>query len=220
MHVLIVSSVHRTTGTATVAELLWLLQKLRPDVLFLEHPADRFSTFLDGTCGTLESAAVRHFRERNPVNLVPVDLPDSMSSLREAIDLLFDQVEAASPQFVNLRMHLDLQTARGGFAFMNSPMGFELQSAAQTAMRDAVIRLDSPSVTEAFALWTDANDRRETAMIDGIDSYALTSADRRGILLVGAAHAPTLSEKLQTRNSQVTWTFDWELENPFGNAGD
>ena len=71
--VLVVCTVHNETGNATAGELHWLLGHLRPEVIFLEHSSTNFSTFLDGSCRTLESAAVMHYRKRNVVELVPVE---------------------------------------------------------------------------------------------------------------------------------------------------
>jgi len=110
--VLITCSVHHETGNATAAALHWLLGRLRPDVLFLEHSLTDFSAFLDGSCGTLESVAVVNCRNRNAVELVPVDLHLETAELKSMGDEMFDRIEEASPRYCQLELANRQHTAR------------------------------------------------------------------------------------------------------------
>jgi len=58
--VLVVRSVHQEIGKATARELHWLLNHIRPNVLFLECSPVDFPALLDDSYGTLESAVVMH----------------------------------------------------------------------------------------------------------------------------------------------------------------
>jgi len=138
--VLLVCSVPRETGNATAAELEWLLDRLRPDVLFLEHSTTDFSAFLDGSCGTLESAGVMRYRKLNAVELVPVDLhvpAEIKQEMKQRVDELFDRIEEANPKFLQLVMANRQHTAKGGLAYLNSPIGALLQSEMQRCYSNA-----------------------------------------------------------------------------------
>src|SRR4030095_11697536 len=163
--VLITCSVHHETGNATAAELHWLLGRLRPDVLFLEHSSADFSAFLDGSCGTLESLAVMNYRNRNAVELVPLDLHLDAAELKPKVDEMFDRIEEASPRYCQLELANRQHTAMGGFAYLNSPTSALLQSEMQREIRATVDAVGEPRLTELCALWTRTNDQRELAMI-------------------------------------------------------
>ena len=214
--VLITCSVHYETGNATAGELLWLLGRLRPDVLFLEHSSTAFPAFLDGSCGTLESAAVLNYRNRSAVELVPVDLHLDATELKPKIDEMFDRIEEASPRYRQLELANRQQTAMGGFAYLNSLTCALLQSEMQREIRTTVDAIGDPRLAELHSLWMRTNDRRELAMITGVEAFARRGSFEKGVLLVGAGHRQQLLEKSQLLRSDgqsaVTWDFDWQLE--------
>lgn len=217
--VLLVSSVHHESGLATAAELQWLLGNIRPDVVFLEHPTDSISTFLDRSCGTLEAAALGRYVSRYPVELVPVDRPmTNAARIKQEADVLFDSVEEASPEFRHLANWNGYHTAKGGFAYLNSPICIEVHAAMHVAMQAAVEGFGDPSLTERYLLWVQMHDRREEAMLDAVESYARQTRFTTGVLLVGAGHIPSLLEKVQGRRasaeSGVVWDIEWRLQAP------
>jgi hypothetical protein len=212
----LVCSVHRETGLATAAELYWLLARLRPDVLFLERSSADFPAFLDGSCGTLESAAVRRYRNLHTVELVPVDLYLNAAESKQKDDDLFDRIDRASPRYGQLALANLQHTAKGGFAYLNSPTSALLQSEMQREMRATVRAVGEPTLAELYTVLTRTNDLREQAMLSGVEAFAKKASFTRGVLLVGAAHRQSLFEKAQLPRSDgpypVRWHFDWELE--------
>jgi hypothetical protein len=223
--VLPVCSVHREAGLATAAELHWLLGRLRPDVLFLEHSSADFPAFLDGSCGTLESAAVRRYRSAHEVELVPVDLPIQAATTKQKVDDFFDRIEEASPRYRQLELANRYHTAKGGFAYLNSPTGALLQCEIQKEMRATVESLGESTLLEFYAHWTRTNDLRELAMLGAVEAFARQASFKKGVLLVGAAHRQPIFEKSQLARSNgpspVTWDFYWQLEEaaPDGEPG-
>ena len=214
--VLLVSSIHHEMGNATVGELTWLLGRLQPDVLFLEHPSSDLSAFLDGSCGTLESAAVRCYRNFHRVELVPVDLHVPATELKQKVDALFNRIEKASPRYCELELANRQHTAMGGFAYLNSPTCTLLQSEIQREMRATVEAVGEAGLVELYALWMHTNCLREQAMISGVEAFARRGSFKKGVLLVGAAHRQSLFLKSRLPpsdgRSSVTWDFEWELE--------
>lgn len=215
--VLLVCSVHRETGNATSGELGWLLSRLQPGGIFLEwSPAD-FDRFLDGSCGTLEASAVLQYRRRNATELIPVDLQLTQAEkLKRQFDDLFDRVGDASDRFVQLDLLHRHHTTRGGFAYLNSPLCVALQSEIQDAMRATVANLGDRRLEALYTLWKSTNDRREAAMLNGVEDFARQFPFKKGILLVGAAHRQPLIEKSRLPRSdgpsEVEWQFEWDLE--------
>src|SRR5690606_14249589 len=100
--VLVVCTVHRPSRAA-VGELCSLLQRLRPEVIFLEHSAEEFESFRDGSCGTLEAFAVKRYLEKHHARLVPVDLDSRateppLAPLKSRLDTMFDDLASVSPR--------------------------------------------------------------------------------------------------------------------------
>jgi hypothetical protein len=211
--VLIVCSVHHETGNATVAELHWLLGRLSPDVLFLEHSAADLAAFVDRSFASLELAAAFRYRERNAADLVPVGMPVSNAAeFKLAADAMFDRIVDESPRYCELYQAIQQHTGRGGFAFLNSSSGFLLQSEGRCGLRfDA---LADPMLSDTFARWTRMNGLRELTMISGVEEFARRKSFSKGILIVGAAHRTPLFDTLRHRGSDslVSWEFEWDLD--------
>lgn len=224
--VLIVCSVHQETGKATAGELSWLLNQLRPDVLFLEcSPAD-FPAFQDGPHRTLEPAVVMAYHGRNEVTLVPVDLPlPDAEPLKPKVGELFERIEAESSQYCPMDSTNRQYTKKGGFAYLNSPLNFQLESAIQREMQATVQAVGDSQLNELYELWMLTNGLREQEMISRVEEFASHTSFKKGVLLVGAAHRPSIFEKLQFPRSDgagvVTWDFDWhhEVANLDGDTG-
>ena len=53
----LVGTVHDETGLANVPELMGILERIRPEVIFLEIPSETFDDFVDGRRWNLESSA-------------------------------------------------------------------------------------------------------------------------------------------------------------------
>lgn len=215
--VLVVCCVHQQTGKATAGELGWLLDQLRPDVLFLEcSPAD-FPTFKHGPYRTLEPAVVMAYHGRHEVTLVPVDLPLPDAELfKPKFDELFIQIEAKSLQYYQMGLTNRHYIEKGGFAYLNSSLNFQIESEMQREMQATAHAVSDSQLNELYELWMLTNDLREQEMINRVEAFASRTSFKKGVLLVGAAHRPSLFEKLQfsrrTGAGVVTWDFDWHHE--------
>src|SRR2546430_9893774 len=71
----VVFTEHEETGLANTSGLLAILERIKPEVIFLECPPAAFVDYLNGTHAKLEPTAVNRYREIHPVDLIPVDLP-------------------------------------------------------------------------------------------------------------------------------------------------
>src|SRR5882672_10709752 len=151
--VLVVCTIHREAGFANVTRLQAILERIRPEVVFLELPSADFDAYLDGTRGTLESIAANRYRAIHPVALVPVDLPAPGDEFRRDADHLFDRIEEASPEYNELNCLNNQYVSAGGFDYLNSASSGTLWSAIQRAMRTTVEKLGDRRVLDLYALW-------------------------------------------------------------------
>jgi len=167
-----------------------------------------------------------NYRRRNEVMLEPVDLhiPDA-NILKPKIDELLERVAAESPRYCQLDFMNRQYTAQGGFVYLNGLANARLEFEMQREMRATVEAVDDSKLTELYELWTHTNDQREQEMIRRVEAFASHTSFKKGVLLVGAAHRPSLFAKSQLPRSDgacsVAWDFDWhhEVANPDGDVG-
>ena len=120
MRLTLIGTVHAESGRANVAELLAILDRLAPDVIFAEIPSAFLADYLNGSNGTLESAAVVLYRERRPVNVVPVDLDKPGDEFFSNCEDMFKKVARTSPDYRRLVDQNRLDTLELGFPYLNS----------------------------------------------------------------------------------------------------
>ncbi|HKV71294.1 MAG TPA: hypothetical protein VJN62_08600, partial [Gemmatimonadales bacterium] len=72
----VVCTEHEESGPVDAAGLLAILERIAPEVIFLECPPEAFDEYLDGVYAKVEPAAITLYRAGHPgVELIPVDLP-------------------------------------------------------------------------------------------------------------------------------------------------
>jgi len=76
----LVGTVHEEAGLASISGLLGILERITPEVIFLEIPSGAFDDYSKGSRRNLESTAVSRYHEMRHVDLVPVDLPTQTQS--------------------------------------------------------------------------------------------------------------------------------------------
>jgi hypothetical protein len=80
----LVCTVHVEMGFANVSELRAILERIQPEVIFLEVPPAAFDDYYEKfSRHNLESLAVGQYRQGHQVKLVPVDLPTPTGSFFE-----------------------------------------------------------------------------------------------------------------------------------------
>ena len=210
--VLIVCTVHRENGNATAAELHWLLGRLRPNVIFLEHSATEVAAFPAALRDSLELAAVTRYREHNAVEVVPVGLHIAdAAEFKLSVDALFDKIEEASPQYCQLEREQRVNTEKGGLAFLNSSDSALLQCAMQRKLGVTVEALADPVLADVYERWTRMNHLRELALLSGVEAFAGSHSFEKAVLLVGAAHRQPLAEKSRQRGNECELEFHWPI---------
>ena len=213
---LVVCSVHRKIGNATAAELLWLLGRLRPDVIFLEYSAAEIEAFSDGLYDSLELMAVSRYRKLNSVELVPVGshIPDA-AEREPSVGAMFEKVEQANPHYVELILAYRREVEVGGLTFLNTAMSALMRTAIQRELRLTVDALDDPTLTDMHGRWIRWNDLRDLAIMRGVEEFACRSWFGKAVLLREAAHGHLVAKARQRgegANYPLVWEFRWELD--------
>jgi len=207
----LVGTVHEEKGLANASALLAILERIKPEVLFLEAPSDASGDYLSATGKELETIAVSRYREIHLVDLVPVDLPIADAELFQFLEdnkYLFKTIERRSPEYCRLVDEHSRAVGEHGFAYLNSERCSTHWSNVHDATRAAIDELAYPRLTELYGRWIDFNERRETHMMKSIEDYCRKTTFSHGVLLVGAAHRQSLIDK------SIQWDFAGFLEAP------
>src|SRR2546430_2714564 len=69
----VVGTRHEEKGRANSSELLAILERIKPEIIFLEWPPAAFDAYFNGDPGNLEAIAVTRYCEDHNVDLIPVD---------------------------------------------------------------------------------------------------------------------------------------------------
>jgi hypothetical protein len=190
---------------------LAVLERIAPEVIFLECPPDAFATWFDGTYHRLERTAVARFCESHSVDLVPVDLPTPEADFFADFRELIERVARSGPEFDRLASWHRQYVEAHGLEYLNSVHCSDLRSQRHEAMLAAIAKLADPRLAEGYESWLRTNRLRDAEMVGNIRKYCRQSPRAKAALLVGAAHRQSILELTSTEPggdaSQVEWDF-------------
>ena len=167
----VVGTVHEESGLANITGLLAVLDRIKPEVIFLEIPSAAFDDHLSGARSNLESTAVLRYRAIHHVDLVPVDLPTPEDTFFRDNQDLFERIERTSPEYCRL-VDWHRQYVRAyGFAYLNSDHCSTLWSQLHEATLTSIAELGDHRLAELYNLWQNTNELRDKAMMTNIENY-------------------------------------------------
>ncbi|MBX9965837.1 MAG: hypothetical protein K2Y35_22450 [Burkholderiales bacterium] len=214
MQISLIGTVHAESGRANVAELLAILDRLQPDVIFAEIPSGNLADYLDGSHGNLESAAVVLYRKRRPVSVFPVDSDKPSDEFFREAEEMFKKIERTSPGYCRLMDQNRLDVRDHGFPYLNSDRCVQAWAGIYEEVLATIEWIGDARLREIHDRWSETNDRRERGMLENINGYCVRRALSHGVLLVGAAHRRAMMEKVREQRGAGAPAVSWDLENP------
>ena len=207
----VVGTVHEEKGLASISGLLAILQRIKPELVFLEIPSAALDDYLTGRRRNLESAAVSRYRAEYVVELVPVDLPTPEADFFTNNRDLFERIERTSPDYRRL-VDWHSQCVRvHGFAYLNSEHCSDLFSQLRQAEERAIESLADQRLTELYDLWIRTNTLRDEAMMRNIENHCRQTSFSRAAFLVGAAHRQSILSLSRSEPGAAPSTVLWEF---------
>lgn len=216
----LVFTVHEEIGLANAAELYAILERIRPDVVFLEVPPaavdDFYKTFKRHN---LESNAVRRYQESHQLELVPVDLPTPEREFFENAECMRMRIREASAEYRQLIAQDAAYARRYGFAYLNSEYSSKLCCDIYKEMVSTLQKLDDSKLTEIHASLSEMLELRENAMMKNINEYCRKNTFHMGVFLVGASHRQPFIDKLKEQSAQAATRTLWEFPKLYESGG-
>ena len=206
----LVCTVHEENGLANIPELCVILERIRPEVIFLESPPDALDQYLNGgSSNDLESASVRQYRARNRVELVPVDLPTPESRFFNDWAHLQGQAETSDSRRL-ITWHKNY-AHEYGFAYLNSEHCGKMWADIYAEMRPTLGKIHRPELTKIFEAWNRQNDLREDEMLKNIRKYCAEKSFEKGAFLIGAAHRQSIINKSIEYRGEHSNLIQWDF---------
>ena len=218
-HLSVVGTVHEEKGRANISGLLAILERITPEVIFLECPPAAFDNYLNGTHVKLEPAAVNRYRAIHSVELIPVDLPTPEAALFAKHRDLNRRIERTSPDYRRLVDWHSQNVTAHGFAYLNSKDCSDLFSHLHEAILDAIEKdVDHRRLAEVYDRWIRTEELRDREMVRNIENHCRQALFSSAAFLVGAAHRQSiinLSRRAPgAASSTIQWDFAGFLEEP------
>jgi hypothetical protein len=202
---------HEENGLANIAGLVGILERIKPEVIFLECPPSAFDNYLKGTHAKLESTAVNRYREIHPVELVPVDLPTPDAAFFANYRDFIERIARTGPEYDRLaRLHREYVCAYG-FAYLNSAHCSDLFSKLHEASLTALARLADEKLAERYDSWIETNKARERGMMTNIENHSRRVPFSRAAFLVGAAHRQSIIDLSASEPGATSSTIQWDF---------
>jgi hypothetical protein len=207
----VIGTVHEEVGHANSSELLAILERIRPEVIFLEMPPSAIADYCDGPRSNLESTAVNQYRALHQVNLVPVDLPTPSAEFFSNMEEVRRSIRSRSVDYCRLVSWEEQYVEAYGFAYLNSAHYCTLIAEIHAARVAALAEIGDPRLMEIYELFTSTNERRDDAILGHIESYCIGTSFHSGVLLVGAAHRKSLSQKSAALSGPEPYPIQWDF---------
>lgn len=207
----VVGTFHAEAGLTNAENLLGIIKRIAPEVIFLEAPVGSFKDQGDvGKLNNLEAAAVSRYCESKAVVLVPVDLPTPDESFFRDTQALFREIECRSYKYQRLVDEQSRRVRAEGFAYLNGEDFSVFQSELRQEIHETLGRHSNKGLSDTYALWLRTMERRDSEMISNINRYCQENEFSRGVFLVGAAHRKSIVEKTTKQPFSCPAAIRWD----------
>jgi hypothetical protein len=218
----VVGTVHEEKGLANVSALLAILERIEPEVIFLEIPCAAFDDYLSGSRRNLESTTVRQYRLTHHVDMVPVDLPTPDDDFFRNDRELHKRIERRSPEYRRLVDWHGQYVSAYGFVYLNSEYCSTLFAELHEAILTAIAELGDRQLDDLYELSNRTSELRDKAMVASIENYWSQTSFSNGAFLVGAS---AVDKRHCTAHSggdsfSLQWDFAGFLETPHRERGE
>lgn len=213
-NITLICTQHEEKGFCNLKELLEIIKKINPDVIFEELPPYAIDDYyVKKSKSTLETRTIRAYLENNQIKHIPVDLDFDPLSLIEKNRRAHIRVEANSHEYRRLVDWNSQYVARYGFRYLNSDFCNNIHSETYGAIEKTLMKLNDDKLFGIFNQWNDIIEKREDEMISNIYQYSKYHDFARGLFFIGAAHRKSIIEKIQKQSESEEIELNWYYDN-------
>lgn len=208
-NITIIFTAHKEIGKCNSRELLRIIEKYKPEVIFEEIS----SAVFDQCYGiqnrfTLETNAIKLYLEKGNVIHIPV-------VSNELADVVSDKYEilTADADCRYLIDRLCSQEENQGFGFLNSNASASIFANLKLVEESIILHSKDEKLKSIFARANRNIDQYEDEIIENVYEYCVQNNFNKGLLFLGAAHKKSVQLKLQNYNDKVDFKINWSFYN-------
>lgn len=212
--VIVIGTYHVEDGACTSEELLKIIEKISPDVIFCEAAPEVLPKMIEATenFNPPEIKVIREMLKDSTSKIVPVDIYGKAAD-DERIDKMFDLFKQKFENYKNA-VHIQFdETYEKGYYFLNSKENDKINFDKALMERERVTRENNRELSLDYVKWVKWNNYRENHWIKLIHEYFHENKFNRAVLMVGSAHRVGLRHKIMelefNGKSHLTWNFDY-----------
>jgi hypothetical protein len=205
-HITFISTIHKEIGNCNAEELYKIIEKLSPEVIFLEAVDDTYSEYekiLFSTWGQfhkkLEIAAIQKYNLNTSFEYVPV----CENGLSDAFDRK-NKIVCENREMQQLIDNYNFLAEKQGFKFLNSVESINLQEEMRALETRVLYNTELDEIVKANI------EAYENPMIRNIYSYCNNNHFSSAIFMCGVAHRKSIIEKIEKSKTEeqvnLTWT--------------
>ena len=204
-NITLISTRHDTNGKCNSDELLKIIEKICPEVIFLEALKSDYTDY-QHLCFTssgiyhqrLEIQAIQKYNHKQIFEYIPI-LDNGLSDDFEKILKLFYE----HPEYQKLNNYYNSLEKQYGFQFLNSEKSIEIQEELRELGKHIFKNNELYQKADASI------DDYENSMIRNIYAYCKENTFKTAIFMCGVAHRKSIIEKIQKYQMQETTKLNW-----------
>lgn len=214
--VIFLSSSHVETGKCNSLELYYLIEKIKPEVIFEELCNETFEAiyFKGYIPQSLEAKAVKAYIGNYVVKHFPVDTYDlDFSKLFKGASIIAKK----NAEYLKLFKEKLALVNQFGHSFLNSQKCTEIIRKIHQIEKATLLEINDDQLRESYNLERELHDKREIEMLQNIYAYSENLNYSIALFICGAEHRDTIIQKLpdfqKNKKEKLNWTFS-ESKNP------
>jgi len=206
-NITLISTVHKEIGKCNANELCEIIEKISPEVIFLEALETTYSDYeksMFSSFGIYHKSLEISSIQRYGVNITFKYIPVLDSGLSDSFEKKYSIV-CEKREMQNLIDNFDFLAAEHGFKFLNSVESIKLHD----EMRMLEKRLLNESEISKVA--NEDIDAYENSMLRNIYSYCKTNKFNTAIFMCGVAHRKSILEKIESFKTYEEIDLNWKI---------
>ena len=173
MHnIILIATGHREQGKFSSKELLKLIGRITPEIIFEEVPPIKFKGVYEGTISdSLETKTIKRYLDKHPIDHFPVDLDvdqlveNNHRRDMQELDMIFGD---HSSEYRFLSAQHAFLAERDGLLYLNSFQCEEILERRVLLEKEILRKINLESLSQKHISWLEYNDKREHEMIKNI----------------------------------------------------
>jgi len=214
-NITLIGTYHADSGNCNYFELLKIIEKINPEVIFEETPPSYFDKYyINKTENKLETNAINKYLESHQIEHILVDSDDvpPISFFRND-QSMHERIEKFSCGYRNIIDIIKIYRELYGFKFLNSIDYINLNKAFDIEIENTLQVFNDERLHKIRKLWNDLMNKRENEMLKNIYNYSKEHTYNTGLFLIGAAHRESIINKLKEYDNMNYVKIIWNYSN-------